>query len=238
MTDPNAIPRQQPESAETAAAVRDWLAHWATGPTRQRWTELPPQPGDLAPSPQLTDARTEDIVDLASTWRDRPALLLFWRHFGCSCGRDRAERLRGEHDAYVTAGARIVLIGQGEPDRARVYAKANAIPDDVVLLCDPDERAYHAFGLREGGPIEVLFDAPDGYLRCDPDLGREMAESRLASGRPNVDNPWLLPGEFVVATDGRIVSAYHFGYCEHWVDPRVNVAAIRFATGELSTDFG
>lgn len=238
MTDPDAIPRQQPESAETDAAVGDWLAHWAKGPTRQRWTELPPQLGDLAPSPHLADARTGDLVELASTWRQHPALLLFWRHFGCTCGRARAARLRDEHDAYVAAGARIVLIGQGEPDRARVYAKANAIPDDVALLCDPDERAYRAFGLREGGPIEVLFDAPDGYLRCDPELGREMAEARLLAGRPNVDNPWLLPGEFVVASDGRIVSAYHFGYCEHWIDPRVNVAAIRFATGELSTDFG
>jgi hypothetical protein len=33
------------------------------------------------------------------------------------------------------------------------------------------------------------------------------------------------------------VSAYHFGYCEHWIDPRVNVAAIRFATGELQAAF-
>lgn len=235
MTD---IPRQAPDSPETHAAVREWLDHWATGPTRERWTTLPPQRGDLAPPVTLTDARTGAPVDLASTWADRPALLLFWRHFGCSCGRDRAARLRDEHDAYVDAGARIVLIGQGEPERALVYAAANRIPDDVTLLCDPGERAYRAFGLREGGPIEVLFDAPDGYLRCEPALGREMAEARLAAGRPNVDNPWLLPGEFVVAPDGRLVTAIHFGYCEHWVDPRVNVAAIRFATGELRTSFG
>jgi hypothetical protein len=65
-----------------------------------------------------------------------------------------------------------------------------------------------------------------------------MAAARLAAGRPNVDNPWLLPGEFVVAAGGRIVSAYHFAHCEHWLDPRVNVAAIRFATGELRTSFG
>lgn len=237
MGDPNAMPRQQPETAETDAAVREWLDHWATGPTRERWTTLPPQRGDAAPDVRLQDARTGEHVALSSTWADRPALLLFWRHFGCSCGRDRAARLRDEHDAYVAAGARVVLIGQGEPERARVYAAANAIPDPVVLLCDPDERAYRAFGLREGGPIEVLFDAADGYLRCEPELGREMSRARLAAGRPNVDNPWLLPGEFVVGTDGRLASAYHFGYCEHWIDPRVNVAAIRFATGELRATF-
>jgi peroxiredoxin len=233
VTDIDTIPRQQPDSPETDAAIREWLDHWATGPTRQRWTELPPQRGDAAPSVPLVDAHTGETEALSSTWSERPALLLFWRHFGCSCGRDRAARLRAEHEGYVAAGARVVMIGQGDPERALVYAKANAIPDDVVLLCDPAERAYRAFGLREGGPIEVLFDAPDGYLRCDPELGREMASQRRAAGRPNVDNPWLLPGEFVVAPDGRIVSAYHFQFCEHWIDPRVNVAAIRFATGEL-----
>lgn len=238
MPDPAPIPRQSPESPETEAAVREWLDHWATGPTRQRWAEVPAQRGDPAPSVPLADARTGETVDLETTWADRPALLLFWRHFGCSCGRDRAARLREEHDAYVAAGGRIVLIGQGEPERARMYAAANGIPDDVVLLCDPDERAYRAYGLLEGGPIEVLFDAPDGYLRCEPELGREMAEARLTAGRPNVDNPWLLPGEFVVAPDGRLVTTIRFQFCEHWVDQRVNVAALRFATGELRTVFG
>jgi peroxiredoxin len=236
MTD--TIPRQQPDSSATASATTEWLAHWSAGPTRERWTELPPQRGDLAPSLQLVDARSDQLVDLSSLWADRPALLLFWRHFGCSCGRDRAARLVDEHDGYVEAGARVVLIGQGEPERTVVYAEANALPADVRLLCDPEERAYRAFGLLEGGPAEVLFDAPDEYLRCDVETGRRMAAERTALGRPNVDNPWLLPGEFVVGTDGRLVSTYRFAFCEHWIDPRVNVAAIRFATGALRPSWG
>lgn len=238
MSDPAPIPRQQPDSAETDVAARDWLAHWAKGPTRERWTALPPQRGDLAPSLDLVDAHSGEPMALSSTWADRPALLLFWRHFGCSCGRDRAARLKAEHGGYAAAGARVVLIGQGEPERTLLYAEANAIPGDVVLLCDPDEHAYRAFGLLEGGPIEVLFDAPDDYLRCDADVGRRMADERRALGRPNVDNPWLLPGEFVVGSDGRLVTTYRFQFCEHWIDPRVNVAAIRFATGELRPAFG
>src|SRR5438309_679632 len=228
-SDPGTIARQQPETPETEAATAEWLDHWAAGPTRERWTELPPQRGDRAPVLDLVEAHSGVPVSLATTWADGPALLLFWRHFGCSCGRDRAARLRAEHADYVAAGARVVLIGQGEPERTLVYATANELPADVVLLCDPEERAYRAYGLREGGPAEVLFDAPDGYLRCEADLGRSMAADRSALGRPNVDNPWLLPGEFVVARDGRIASAYHFAFCEHWIDPRVNVASIRFA---------
>jgi peroxiredoxin len=224
----------QPPTEETEAASREWHEHWRVGPSRRRWTELPPQPGDQAPSLALLEARSDRLTELAELWADRPALLLFWRHFGCSCGRDRAARLRAEYADYVAAGARVALIGQGEPERARTYADANELPADMPLLCDPDEQAFRAYGLLEGGPAELLFDAPDDYLRCEPAAGQALAEQRRDQGRPMVDNPWLLPGEFVVASDGRLVATYRFQYCEHWIDPRVNVAAIRFASGELT----
>jgi len=229
--------RQQPDTAETEAAGRQWQDRWASGPRRTRWTSLPVQPGDPAPSLDLVDARLARPVPLSAMWADGPALLLFWRHFGCSCGRDRAARLIEELPAYGDAGATVVLIGQGEVERTLTYAAANAIPDEVRLLCDPAERAYEAFGLLEGTPAEVLFDAPDEYLRCDLDAGRALFETRAAAGRPMVDNPWLLPGEFVVAQDGTLVATYRFQFCEHWIDARVNVAAIRVASGEVRPSF-
>jgi peroxiredoxin len=228
---------QQPPGPETDAAGRQWLNHWRTGPTRRRWTDVPVQVGDAAPSLDLVEARSGERRALSSMWDGGPALLLFWRHFGCSCGRDRAARLVAEYDAYRAAGARVALIGQGDPTRALAYANANALPEDVSLFCDPDEEAYRAYGLLEGGPAEVLFDAPDEYLRCEPTAGRELFAARLEAQRPMVDNPWLLPGEFVVGTDGRIFGAYRFAFCEHWIDPRVNVAAIRFASGDLRLAF-
>lgn len=228
---------QQPATPETDAAGAEWLDHWRTGPTRQRWTELPPQPGDPAPDLELVEARTGAPTRLSSLWASGPALLLFWRHFGCSCGRDRADRLRREFGDYAAAGATVALIGQGEPERTLVYARANELPEPVALFCDPGEAAYRAYGLLEGGPAEVLFDAPDPYLTCQPAIGEGMAAERRALERPMVDNPWLLPGEFVVGPDGVLVSTYRFQFCEHWIDPRVNLAAIRFASGELRAAF-
>lgn len=230
--------RQQPETLETEAAGRQWQDRWTTGPRRTRWTTLPVQPGDQAPSLDLVDARLGRAVPLSAAWADGPALLLFWRHFGCSCGRDRAARLIAELPAYLAAGASVTLVGQGEAERTLVYAAANEIPDEVRLLCDPEERAYEAYGLLEGTPVEVLFDAPDEYLRCDIDAGRSLFQARESAGRPMVDNPWLLPGEFVVDQDGALVTTYRFQFCEHWIDPRVNVAAIRSATGEVRAAFG
>ena len=225
--------KQQPDTPETAAAGEQWRHHWQSGPTRTRWTALPVQAGDAAPSLDLVEARSGEVRSLRTAWAEGPALLLFWRHFGCSCGRDRAERLRAEHDRYRKAGATVALIGQGEAERTLAYAHATSLPDDVLLFCDPAEEAYRAYGLLEGTPIEVLFDAPDEYLRCDAEAGASLFESRREAGRPMVDNPWLLPGEFVVAPDGRLVTTHRFQFCEHWIDPRVHVAAIRFASGEL-----
>lgn len=234
MTDQDAeLDPHQPDSVETAAAGREWMDHWRRGPTRTRWTELPPQPGDPAPNLDLIDARSGNGRPLSAAWADGPALLLFWRHFGCSCGRDRAARLRAEQDAYRAAGASIAIIGQGEAERTLAYARANELPEDALLFCDPDERAYRAYGLLEGTPIEVLFDATDEYLRCEPDAGDGLFAARAEAGRPMVDNPWLLPGEFVVAPNGTLVTTHRFQFCEHWIDPRVNLAAIRAASGEL-----
>lgn len=229
---------QQPDSPETAAAGRQWREHWRTGPTRTRWTVLPVQAGDAAPSIDLLEARSGELRSLSRTWGEGPALLLFWRHFGCSCGRDRAERLRAEYEQYRKAGATVALIGQGEPDRTLAYARANGLPDDLLLFCDPDETAFRAYGLLEGTPVEVLFDAPDEYLRCEPQAGDSLFESKREAARPMVDNPWLLPGEFVVAPDGRLVTTHRFQYCEHWIDPRVHLSAIRFASGELRPAYG
>ncbi|MEK6721114.1 MAG: peroxiredoxin-like family protein [Chloroflexota bacterium] len=222
-----------PNSLNTEAARAEWFEHWQRGPTRLRWNALPVQVGDPAPDVDLTDARSGSPIRLASAWSDRPALLLFWRHFGCSCGRDRCARLIGELEAYRGAGADVVLIGQGEPERATVYAAANDLPPDLTILCDPDERAYRAFGILEGGPAQMLFDAPDEFLRCEQSAGQSLAADRLAQGRPMVDNPWLLPAEFVVASNGDVVQAHRYQWCEDYPDPRVNIASIRHATGEL-----
>jgi hypothetical protein len=177
---------------------------------------------------------------LRSFWSDRPLLLIFWRHFGCSCGIDRARRLREEHPRYLELGAHVVIIGQGEPERATAYAVRYDLPP-VPILCDTQARSYEAFGLLEGQPSQILFDAPEALLDRDPQAGVEFMEIRRRDGRPLVDSPWLLPGEFVISPGGTITLAYRYNYCEDFPDPRVLYAAIRHASqqnGPLSRSAG
>lgn len=208
------------------AAERRFLDAFEAGPVDLTWDTPPPQVGDLAPDAELLDH--EGVPRrLSSVWADRPALVLFWRHFGCGCGLARAAALREELDDLRSAGAEVAVVGMGEPERASHYRADQRL--DVPILCDPDRRLYRAFGLRHGTPAQVLFDAPPEFWDHPRGLGEELATARREGGRPLVDDPWMLPGEFVVGTDGRLRLAYRYQYCEDLPDPQVLTAAIRLA---------
>ena len=229
----DSLPVQQPDTLETQVACDRWFDLYVSGPKITRWKDLPIQVGDLAPSITLVDGRTSDLKALEEYWQEQTTLILFWRHFGCSCGRDRAKRLIEEMPRFRELNVKVVIIAQGEPDRARVYIKANEIPDDVRILLDKDESAYRKYGILDCGALEVLFDAPDEFLRREEAAARSFVEARKAVGIPPVDNPWLLPAEFVVKPGGELVFIYRHQHCENYLDPRVLVAAIRTANGEF-----
>lgn len=218
-------------ASQQLGAEESWLQSWQRGPTRLRWTSVPLQVGDVAPDLELPDS-SGATVHLRDTWRDGPALLLFWRHYGCSCGRDRARRLHAENERYVGLGTRVVLIGQGEPERSRLYAQKNEVP--CAVLCDPARLAYEAYGLLEGQPSQIVFDAPDEFLRRDYEAGRRLQHSRHGTDAAPVDSPWQLPGEFVIDRWGRVRLAYRYQHCEDWPDPLVLIAAVKEAGGYAS----
>lgn len=211
---------------------QEWLEAWKTGPTHTRWTQLPLQVDDTAPNVELLD-QTGKLVQLCDFWKDQPTLILFWRHYGCSCGTDRAARLIKELDDYQKIGSNVVIIGQGEPERTSASIAKYKLPSSVSVLCDPEFKVYEAFGLLDGKPSQIVYDAPDEYLRCDLDAGKQLAQDRANDGRPLVDSSWLLPGEFVVDSRGVVRLAYRYNYCENFPDHRVLVAALREAKGDF-----
>jgi len=211
------------------AASKKWLDLWKSGPTRLRWTEMPLQVGDLAPDLELQDT-SGNVVHLSDYWSNGPAIIMFWRHYGCSCGVDRAKLLHDEFPEYIKLGASVVVIGQGEPERTKIYAKKNNIPCPV--LCDPTCSVYEAYDLLEGKPSQVIFDAPDEYLQIDYETGAELLEARRGTDGELVDNPWQLPGEFVIDQTGIIRLAHRYQHCEDWANPSILIPAIKEATWE------
>lgn len=215
----------------TAKAQKSWLKSWEDGPKKTRWTEIPLQVGDKAPDFKLVDQKGR-IKSLASFWEKQPALVLFWRHFGCECGMERAELLKEELSAYKEAGANVVIIAQGEPARSAFYASTVGLTN-ITFLSDPERKVYNAYGILEGKESQIYFEEGDEYLCRYLKVGQEMAASYAAKGVPLVDNEWILPSEFVVDTKSVVRLVYRYNYCDNYPEARVLVAAIREANGDF-----
>ena len=69
---------------------------------------------------------------------------------------------------------------------------------------------FKAYGLVEGKPSQIFFDAPEEFLDRNFEAGIKIAESRRKDNRPLVDNPWLLPGEFVIDQSGIVRLTYRY----------------------------
>lgn len=206
-------------------AEAEWIERFVAGPKRLRWDELPPQVGDPAPDLEIRDSAGTPRR-LREFWADGPALLLFWRHFGCGCGIDRAERLGDESDEYAEANATVVIVGEGDPERGAAYAEEYDIACPV--LCDPGGSAHETYGLLDFTLAQTLYHLPELVDR-DRRLVEEVAERKREAGLPQVDNPWRQPGEFVVDEDGVLRLTYRYQYCRDYPDPRVLLTAIREA---------
>ena len=206
----------------TEDAEKEWLETWVAGPGNKRSKLL--DPGTSAPDLELLD-HTGVSRRLSSFWSEGPALLMFWRHFGCGCGLERASRLKDEYADYQVAGINLVIIGQGEPERAAEYREKYGIT--CPILCDPEFAAYSAYGLANFGVEQILYDAPEETWDHSVEIGLDFQEARRAINRPLVDNPWMSTGEFLVDPSGTIRVSYAYQYCEDFPDPRVFLVAAK-----------
>ena len=104
---------------------------------------------------------------------------MFWRHFGCGCGFERATRLNAELDRYIDAGLQPVIIGQGEPERAAAYRLEHQL--ECTILCDPEHDAYRAYGIGHWNIERVLPEAPAEFWNHPRQIGVEFQTAHTCS---------------------------------------------------------
>jgi peroxiredoxin len=110
-------------------------------------------------------------------------------------------QLRDDRDRFEKAGAGVVLIGLGTPDRAAWFCEDKSIP--FACLADPDKEAYAAYGLRTATVTEVLrAENALRYLRLN--LSSETRQRAAKAG----EDVLQLGGTFVVDTTGVIRYAH------------------------------
>jgi peroxiredoxin len=207
-----------------AAAEQEWLESWTVGPTEPLGIGLPM--GSTAPDLALVD-EIGATRRLSEFWADGPALIMFWRHFGCGCGVSRAALLREDLETYRAAGLTPVAIAQGEPERAATYRATYDLP--CSILCDPRHDAYRAFGIGHWPVERILYDAPTEFWSHARDVGVAFQASRRTEGRPLVDDPWRQVIEFVVGTNGKVRLSYSYQHCEDFPRPSVLTSAAQLS---------
>ena len=100
-------------------------------------------------STALASMATLDGELVASISQDRPVLLVFLRHFGCTFCREALQDLSERQDKIAEFGGQLVLVHMSDRETAeRYFAKYDLT--GVQHVSDPNCRYYEAFGLTKG----------------------------------------------------------------------------------------
>ncbi len=104
--------------------------------------------GEAATIYQLSTGET-----LADASRDRPLVLVFLRHFGCTFTRQILRGLQELEQQAQRRGAKLVLVHMLKSGEEIGYLGENS---DIPRIADPRCELYRAFGLGKGGFIELF----------------------------------------------------------------------------------
>ncbi|GJN23446.1 hypothetical protein PR202_gb11095 [Eleusine coracana subsp. coracana] len=87
-------------------------------------------------------AGTGDAVPLTDLWdpTEGVAVVALLRHFGCFCCWELASVLKDSMEKFDSAGAKLIAIGVGTPDKARILADRLPFPPES-LYADPERKA-------------------------------------------------------------------------------------------------
>lgn len=77
------------------------------------------------------------------------AVVALLRHFGCPCCWELASVLKEAKPKFDSAGVKLIAVGVGTPNKARILAERLPFPLDS-LYADPDRKAYDVLGLYYG----------------------------------------------------------------------------------------
>ncbi|KAJ8497944.1 hypothetical protein OPV22_008496 [Ensete ventricosum] len=96
-------------------------------------------------------ASTGEPVLFKDLWdqNEGVAVVALLRHFGCICCWELASVLKDSMPRFDSAGVKLIAVGVGTPDRARILAERLPFPLDC-LYADPDRKAYDILGLYYG----------------------------------------------------------------------------------------
>ncbi|MBI2688104.1 MAG: redoxin domain-containing protein [Acidobacteria bacterium] len=161
---------------------------------RGAWRTYLNEPGGDAAS--VLDQHRRSIDDLS---KDKPVLLVFLRHFGCTFCREALTDLRVQRSRIEGAGVQIALVHMSADAEAFAIFASHGL-DDVARFSDPGRGLYQRFELKRGGwrqlfGLRVLLRGARAAIAEGHGLGVLRGDG------------FQMPGVFLVL-NGKIVHAY------------------------------
>jgi hypothetical protein len=117
---------------------------------------------------------------------DRPTLLVFLRHFGCTFCRETVAELR--EAAAAPDYPPVLFFFQGSPTEGRAFLRRYW--PEARAIADPEFVLYEAFGVQRGSLLQLF---GPGVFRA----GRRAYEKGHANG-PRSGDIFRMPGVFLV----------------------------------------
>lgn len=148
---------------------------------------------------ELGRAQTDSGQTLRSLSDERPTLVLFVRHTGCTFCREALDDLHRHREQWQSRGLQAAVVHMTDWESGRALMNRYGL-NDVPQISDPDRRLYRAFALRLG-TLNELF-GPAVVWRAL--LGGALFRYGAGAMRGNV---LQLSGAFVVYR-GAILRAY------------------------------
>ncbi|XP_030516730.2 thioredoxin-like protein AAED1, chloroplastic [Rhodamnia argentea] len=113
-------------------------------------SEIGPDISDVLGDVRIFTAAGEPVL-FRDLWdqNEGVAVVAMLRHFGCICCWELASSLKESKAKFDSAGVKLIAVGVGTPDKARILAERLPFPTDC-LYADPDRKSYDVLGLYYG----------------------------------------------------------------------------------------
>lgn len=157
-----------------------------------------------APDLVLMNTKGEP-VQLSSLWADKPLLLAFTRHFGCTQCKEMLEELVEGKDRIHQAGLEIAVIMQGTPESTAIFGRRYA--PGLLCLADPERQAYEAYGLERGNLFQTFLN---------PKIWSAVSRSRKkgydVAPPPAGQDAMQMSGTFIIGSNGKIKLPFYYDH--------------------------
>lgn len=157
---------------------------------------------DQAPDLVLKNTQGAELT-LSSFWKEKPLLLAFSRHFGCTQCKEMLAELVAGRERIFAEGLEIVVVTQGNPEMTASFAREFA--PGLICLSDPERKAYRAYRLERGNLFQTFLN-----LSVWKAIARARRKGLAVEMPPEGQDAMQMSGIFVISCDGKIELPYYY----------------------------